>query len=111
MTDETKYTPGPWSVRSTGFGEYQISAPASDGGDDWSVGMAFGAAGFHEIDGEVESRANAHLIAAAPDLLKCLKELREELRLIRMKDTGAVYDVTCRILADAAIEKAEGRSK
>lgn len=50
---------------------------------------------------------HAHLIAAAPAMLEALKALREELRLIRMKDTGAVYDVMCRIQADAAIAAAE----
>lgn len=54
--------------------------------------------------------ANAHLIAAAPDLLEALKACLEELRLIRMKDCGAVYDIMCRHDAEMAIAKAEGRA-
>ena len=45
-------------------------------------------------------------IAAAPELLKVLKEAREELRLIRMKDTDACYDPTLRIRMDLVIAKA-----
>lgn len=40
-------------------------------------------------------------------LLQALKAVNEELRLIRMKDTAAVYDPYCRIMADAAIASAE----
>lgn len=41
------------------------------------------------------------------ELLKCLKDAREELRLIRMKDTNAVYDPTLRIRMDLTILEAE----
>lgn len=55
-----------------------------------------------------EQEANARLIAAAPELLEALKGAQEELRLIRMKDTNAVYNPTIRILMELAIAKAEG---
>ena len=41
------------------------------------------------------------------ELLQITKELLEELRLIRMKDTNAVYDPTVRVRAEIAIENAE----
>ena len=41
-------------------------------------------------------------------LVEACKALLEELRLIRLKDSGAVYDPTCRIRAEVAIAKAEG---
>lgn len=52
---------------------------------------------------------HAALIASAPDLLAVLKRAQEELRLIRMKDTGAVYDTTLRFDITLALTKAEGR--
>lgn len=41
------------------------------------------------------------------DLLAALKAAREELRLLRMKDTNVVYDPTLRMTMDAAIARAE----
>ncbi len=43
------------------------------------------------------------------DMYQCLKDAREELHLIRMKDTNAVYDPTVRIRIDIALAKAEGK--
>jgi hypothetical protein len=83
-----KHTPGPWTLTRLGFGEWRIEAPAADGGDNWSVGMAFGAAGFHAIDGEVESEANARLIAAAPDMLDALYKAAAELKLAGIDSVG-----------------------
>lgn len=44
-------------------------------------------------------------------LLAACKAAKEELRLLQMKDTGAVYDPTVRTLLDVAIAKAEGGGK
>lgn len=49
---------------------------------------------------------NAALIAAAPDLYEALRRAQEELRLINMKDTGAIYDVGLRTDISAALAKA-----
>jgi hypothetical protein len=57
---------------------------------------------------DAESLANALLISAAPQLLEALEGLLEELRLIRLKDTGAVYNPTIRLIAEQAIRVAKG---
>ena len=59
-----EHTPGPWTVRSDG----ELFAIASENG--WIATM----------DGEVVNtdRANAHLIAAAPDLLYALQVISEQ---------------------------------
>ena len=64
-----KHTPGPWVVRTidqslatveTQDGEYIICAAAQLRGDDWKTEHA-------------ERKANARLIAAAPELLEALQ--------------------------------------
>lgn len=54
--------------------------------------------------------ANAQLIASAPRLYEALERAQEELRLLRMKDTGAVYDTTLRFDMQAALRAARGES-
>ena len=60
MSEELKHAPGPWSIRQESV---------------WSVGTD------HEMTALVygctdkEEEANAHLIAAAPDLLEALKAI------------------------------------
>lgn len=63
---------------------------------------------------EAEQKANAHLIAAAPDLLEALKAILSD----EMRDHKAVYEFGGFVLPDelrnqaaAAIAKAEGRSE
>jgi hypothetical protein len=53
----------------------------------------------------VENRPTPEKINA--ELLAACKAMREELRLIRTKDSDAVYDVMCRTEADIAIARAE----
>jgi hypothetical protein len=85
MSKESNYTPGPWSIRQEGV---------------WSVGTD------HEMTAlvygytETQEQANAHLIAAAPDLLEALKSA------IASPVCGNWYEQ-----AAAAIAKAEGRAE
>lgn len=59
---------------------------------------------------EAEVNAQGHLMAAAPELYQALLRAQEELRLINMKDTGAIYDVSLRVSLNYALAKAEGRT-
>lgn len=58
--------------------------------------------------GALELLSRAKFIAAAPDLYAALEGAQEELRLIRMKDTGAVYDPTIRARISLALSLARG---
>ena len=93
-----KHTPGPWLIKELD----------SNGNCLIKVGGSTVAKACY-LGGTEPAKANARLIAAAPELLQVVKDLMEELRLIRMKDTNAVYDPTVRIRAEIAIRKAEGK--
>jgi hypothetical protein len=58
------------------------------------------------------NRANAHLIAAAPDLLAALKTARECIAYCRKahKDAQSGEGFPVEMILDAAIAKAEGRT-
>lgn len=85
---EKKHTPGPWNVGVTSdAGEVDIIAA-----DGWFVAVACDSAG----DGDTET--NAHLIAAAPEMLDLLVESQTSI--------GGDW----RERRDAAIKKARGES-
>lgn len=92
---ESSHTPGPWWVdnrRPTGA--LQIQAEHRGVGSSYCVASV----NYYEDDA-----ANAHLIAAAPDLLEALKAA---LPILRKASDGAVAWGN----AYGAIAKAEGRS-
>jgi len=68
----TKHTPGPWTMhpRFDDGAEVRAIAPVA-----WcGVATTVGSSGSQSIDA-AEARANARLIAAAPDLLAALERL------------------------------------
>ena len=81
------HTPGPWDISKIGNNYDQFSVYGPDG---------------QNVVNTCEGTANAHLIAAAPELLEAAKHAAMEWRL-----HGQLTD-SCRIL-EAAIRKAEGR--
>jgi hypothetical protein len=83
------HTPGPWGYTYDGSSTWSIGPEADP--QDGSVASIFDRK-------DERARANARLIAAAPDLLAALKYLLE---------LGG--DDDRRIAAEAAIAKAEGR--
>jgi hypothetical protein len=90
--NKTKFTPGPWTVGGNGgfINQLQIHP---------TIGCAYGAGD--------EVKANAHLIAAAPDLYEALEDL------ICLCEVGlkSDYDINAE-LADArtALAKARGEA-
>lgn len=108
----TKYTPGPWFHNKHPYDnqdEYVLNvepdtelefrssqlATVHRNTDNHSLGL--------KRRSKEETEANAHLIAAAPDLLEALKGLMDS-----AADGGRPYG-EAREKAEAAIEKAEGR--
>lgn len=92
---EVKHTPGPWTIspsrRSDNFCIY-----ARD--KDYGIGEAW------NLSGKPENKANARLMAAAPDMLDALKRLIEPTPGVA-KLPAWVYGIV-----KPAIDKAEGRS-
>lgn len=117
---EVKHTPGPWVV---GWGD-GLTGPTTPNdpvvaGRSWecvpvSQGMETiaivpnQATGYFSLDeAKGTGRANARLIAAAPDLLEALRELY--LDLVANDQDGLIEHVEPMRKARAAIAKAEGR--
>jgi len=89
----SKHTPGPWKVRieksKDGFPNYKITSC-----DKTEVYAACNSVGY-------STTANAHLIAAAPDLLEALEHVQATLEFKRL------YPGTTNMVL-AAIAKAKG---
>lgn len=67
MMTERKWTPGPWKwVEGKGTWRGSIEPDVCDFGDDTQ---------YYPTEGEPPNEANAHLIAAAPDLYDALEAL------------------------------------
>lgn len=111
----SKHTPGPWRAEDRD-GEYSIVGrptwPCNRFGEDgeWDVAVV---QDLSQDDGsEAETKANAHLIAAAPELLDAATDALAGWRYIRQHHGdlyGVGWDRVERLL-QAAIAKAEGRA-
>ncbi len=106
MTDETKHTAGPWWIEERGD-VISIIGPRENCSHNgrqpaWELAKIDNYVFWDEPETEAEDRANARLIAAAPDLLQMLKVAQLWL------DVDGRYDMQG---INAAITKAEGRSK
>lgn len=89
------HTPGPWEFFSTDVG-IGVTAPTAD---------VAHCGGFDTRRAREEEEANAHLIAAAPDMLEALKSCEQRL-------TMQSYRLNENLIGElrAIIAKAEGRS-
>jgi hypothetical protein len=101
------HIPGPWTVEEATILEGEpLAYPLHTIWTDRSVLVArtcFAPA----------SEANARLIAAAPDLLKALRDLQHNANRLCDRQLGGTYEDDCRrsiAWAKAAIAKAEGRA-
>lgn len=70
---EHKHTPGPWMVEYMNCHVGQVATCHGDGEGYYEVWTT-------EWAGGIDQKANAHLIAAAPELLGALEDLRNVVR-------------------------------
>lgn len=85
------FTPGPWSVNANS----EQSDP-----DKLSVEIGDGAYFICQVDGGIHQKANARLIAAAPELLEALESLFDDYK--QLADSG---DCGCWLLEDQEVGK------
>jgi hypothetical protein len=91
------HTPGPWTL-----------GPCSHGGLLVRRGASVGRGAHPQHSLQIVPEADAHLIAAAPELLAALKELRASWA---WEEFAASFSIAALLeRADKAIAKAEGRS-
>lgn len=96
------HTPGPWSITSDDGGDLHVTAPdATDPENPWNIAVVIASCGYRDDPRTGCTQANAHLVAAAPDLLS---QLRFAVTLLRPWAGG-----TAQVQAmEAVIAKAEG---
>ena len=104
------HTPGPWKVARKRGPLHGIGATdplaIKDSTGEYVATLGGGSVHFANAD------ANAHLIAAAPDLLAALKELTPNIRAIGRSDDltpiRGEWMMKCLTRCEAAIARAEG---
>lgn len=108
MSDQPKHTQGPWTIHKQNA--YHISYVVRGGEKENQIAQCFN---WQDKGFDANSEANAHLIAAAPDLLDALKDMLSGWRYIRQDSAHqCIYGVgwdRAQSAAEAAIAKAEGR--
>ena len=92
-TEKPTHTPGPWRIGDAGV---TVFGPKTEAPSPKTVA--------YMADGNSAWKANARLIAAAPDLLAALMGAEERMRNVGVTDGSALM-----IQVRAAIAKAEGR--
>lgn len=104
MAERPKHTPGPWEAQPEEAHRDYIRIRGTQLGLRYKVANVLCPMYPGVADAELlETRANARLIAAAPELLEALKVAREWIVLALTADRPE------RIQIDAAIAKAEGK--
>jgi len=94
MTDQPKWTPGPWRATTHDHPEQGVYAG-------YRIAKMTG--------GEIQrDRANAHLIAAAPDMAEALEKA---LNFITNTESEMGETLPCGDAARAALAKARGETK
>lgn len=104
-----QHTPGPWAIESGGMNRYVV---------EYKTGNVVSVLGYPSQRSIPEEKANARLIAAAPELLEALRQcvpgLEFALKRIRWEWPETWADAQENIaleIARAAIAKAEGRTQ
>lgn len=102
MTTATKHSPGPWHVRPNG-------ADSSPFDIDDVRGRQIGAAIFGPTNGVEEARANAHLMAEAPELLAVASRALGYFRWMAAQDSDFTPDPAWLLALETAIARATGQ--
>lgn len=101
-----KHTPGPWSVRNKGGRESVISNPAGNEATNGTfIADCMVSSAYRTIE---ETKANAKLIAAAPELLEAARKMVEAFKDKQFDDSSDPMRTAKWALLNA-IEKAEGK--
>jgi hypothetical protein len=103
----SKHTPGPWRVSEhcTTIIKRDFRLIGDDSGE--LIASSHGMDGSGFFVGNDEAQANAHLIAASPDLLAALKALVQQVERGDFDHIGADHPDSAVGAARAAIAKAE----
>ena len=106
------HTPGPWIVDGESKNDHQAFIIEQDRGEERGPKICWTATRGYDTEQDrpaisAEDEANAHLIAAAPDLLVALKQC---IPLIEAHANAALGEGLTLQVARAAIAKAEGRN-
>lgn len=102
----SRHTPGPWTAfHKPKYDEWQVSVPCENSTMHEAL-FSDGVPG----DTPAEREGNAHLIAAAPDLLEAARDAYEALG--RLMEEGVIVqrDHDTLLLLAKAITKAEGQT-
>lgn len=100
--NEFKHVAGPWTLVPGKFGYMDVDAKAHRA-------LAQVVWRMEGDDRTAECEANAHLIAAAPDLLNALKKAVDALNTARKFRVNETDSYAIAALCDAVIAKAEGK--
>lgn len=107
---KSKHTPGPWFIPKYGdIDEAEINFTHPNG-KTYTIAKAFSGLGGNDFK---EQHANAHLIAAAPDLLEALEEIAQGMGAYNVDPLEHANNVIeeAKSIARAAIAKAKGDSQ
>lgn len=100
---KTKYTPAPWTVLPSEDGKYYIRIRGVKLGCRYKIANVLSSSLIGVLEDEdAVTRANARLIAAAPELLEALEELCDA-----MHDMGFNFDPSLK-KAESVVAKVVG---
>lgn len=99
------YTKGPWTLEEVGD-KVKHLCPAKDGTSLLTIAVEYDDEGESHYFASVWSRDDAHVIAAAPELLEALKAFKRDWLELSGRMRGTTLDAI-----DKVIAKAEGRTE
>ena len=105
MSNQPKHTPGPWTIHKQNA--YHISYVVRGGKKENQIAQCFN---WQDKGFDVNSEANAQLIAAAPELLEALDGLTLVIGLTPILGNKEALQEAMNAARDA-IAKAEGRAE